>query len=532
MTSLQNSTSQNQEVFVWKKREEKLKKRGAQQKENPEEEEKLRQLEIQRELERAKRRRLEREEGKALWEKEQDRIVKNSEKERYEDWELSEEVFHAEQNLKRQEIRLKEKRPQLVDLLAQNLRLDLDPKFILLSPPYKLLENLFLERIENLKEELEDERNYAVALEAESLKTNSAKKVYGNLSFGVEDYWKDLLVILNYECAKLESVKDKGSKKNAESSSVLEEACNYLEGKSIQELEEIEAVVRNQLDEGKAIDTEYWEILLQNIQVCKSKASLLSKHIELLRNKLNRIDLILQSRANSSEGLNDHTNSELSTSQLSKLKQNVEAYLGRLEKNPNDPGLEDADDVAHSEVQQLQENSANSTKPLNEGHSGMEDILLQREQAKGLEEDEEVFADEVEVRRSANNTKDILWEDKYRPRKPKYFNRVLAGYEWNKYNQTHYDHENPPPKTIQGYKFNIFYPDLINSTKAPTYFIEKADNPDFCIIRFSAGPPYEDIAFKIANREWERSHRKGFRCSFERGILHLWFNFKKYRYRR
>merc|ERR1711939_597507 len=63
------------------------------------------------------------------------------------------------------------------------------------------------------------------------------------------------------------------------------------------------------------------------------------------------------------------------------------------------------------------------------------------------------------------------WEDKYAPRKPRFFNRVKAGYEWNKYNQTHYDHDNPPPKIVQGYKFNIFYPDLIDKTKAPTYKI-------------------------------------------------------------
>ena len=65
------------------------------------------------------------------------------------------------------------------------------------------------------------------------------------------------------------------------------------------------------------------------------------------------------------------------------------------------------------------------------------------------------------------------WHDKYRPRKPKYFNRVHTGYEWNKYNQTHYDHDNPPPKIVQGYKFNIFYPDLVDKSKAPTYSIEK-----------------------------------------------------------
>ena len=86
------------------------------------------------------------------------------------------------------------------------------------------------------------------------------------------------------------------------------------------------------------------------------------------------------------------------------------------------------------------------------------------------------------------------WHDKYRPRKPKYFNRVHTGYEWNKYNQTHYDHDNPPPKIVQGYKFNIFYPDLVDKTKAPSYTIEKdGSNGETCIIRFHAGPPYEDI---------------------------------------
>lgn len=86
------------------------------------------------------------------------------------------------------------------------------------------------------------------------------------------------------------------------------------------------------------------------------------------------------------------------------------------------------------------------------------------------------------------------WHDKYRPRKPKYFNRVHTGYEWNKYNQTHYDHDNPPPKIVQGYKFNIFYPDLVDKTKAPVYTLEKdGSNGETCIIRFHAGPPYEDI---------------------------------------
>ena len=156
-----------------------------------------------------------------------------------------------------------------------------------------------------------------------------------------------------------------------------------------------------------------------------------------------------------------------------------------------------------------------------------EEKALEKEAKKGMGEDEAVFSVESVLEQSYE------WSDKYRPRKPRYFNRVHTGFEWNKYNQTHYDFDNPPPKIVQGYKFNIFYPDLIDSSSVPQYFLEAcADSKDFCILRFHAGPPYEDIAFKILNKEWNKLPRHGFRCVFERGILHLHFNFKRHFYRR
>jgi len=152
--------------------------------------------------------------------------------------------------------------------------------------------------------------------------------------------------------------------------------------------------------------------------------------------------------------------------------------------------------------------------------------ILNFEKSRPLKADEEKFDDVVVVKR------DYDWIAKYKPRKPQYFNRVKVGYEWNKYNQTHYDQDNPPPKVIQGYKFNVFYPDLIDKSKTPEYSLEPCDNTEYCIIRFHAGPPYEDIAFKIVNKEWEFSDKHGFKCMYDRGILHLYFNFQKYRYRR
>jgi hypothetical protein len=72
---------------------------------------------------------------------------------------------------------------------------------------------------------------------------------------------------------------------------------------------------------------------------------------------------------------------------------------------------------------------------------------------------------------SKSNTQEIaldhhyLWSDKYRPRKPRYYNRVHTGYDWNQYNKKHYDIDNPPPKTVQGYKFNVCFACLLSSFK-------------------------------------------------------------------
>lgn len=83
------------------------------------------------------------------------------------------------------------------------------------------------------------------------------------------------------------------------------------------------------------------------------------------------------------------------------------------------------------------------------------------------------------------------------------------------------------------FRFNIFYPDLIDKSSAPTYFIEKDPGTNETVtIRFHAGPPYEDVAFRIVNREWEYSHKKGFKSAFDRGILSLHFHFKREFYRK
>jgi hypothetical protein len=64
------------------------------------------------------------------------------------------------------------------------------------------------------------------------------------------------------------------------------------------------------------------------------------------------------------------------------------------------------------------------------------EALYRAEAERELDEEEELFNLEEDIAQPTSYN----WEDKYRPRKPRYFNRVHTGYEWNKYNQTHYEY--------------------------------------------------------------------------------------------
>jgi hypothetical protein len=141
-------------------------------------------------------------------------------------------------------------------------------------------------------------------------------------------------------------------------------------------------------------------------------------------------------------------------------------------------------------------------------------------------DNELVFNDIVEIK------KEYEWSKDYKPIKPRYANKKILGFDWNRHNQAHYDNVNLPPKTVNGYRFNIFYPNLVDKTKTPKFFLQRSETPDMCIIRFESGAPYEDVAFKIINREWNTRQKGDFLNVFDKGVLKLYFKFKKFRYKR
>lgn len=462
--------------FVWGKKYEDAGGDGKKGKAKPSEKDlKKQQLDRMEEIRKARKRREEREAEKEEMERLKNEELRLRDAEQYEDWQQKEEEFHLNQARVRSKLRIREKRERPVDLLAKNL-------LLVAHTMHEDDEDDFL----NQEVRVEKRRPHAIVEvlsmdELEELRDNIASYLDLEGKDGEnKEFWELMMLICKDRIRRLRrSQSEQGTERGAIHDSVNDTITDMLQGKSKAALHDLKNDVNETIasaETSAGVDVEFWEEVSQQIDVYVARARLTELHEDMLvklRDLIERHDV---SAAAGSASHRDHRD-------------------GR-------PGMRDDS----SEAMQMERAEA---------HKELEDS----EEKMGMSE--EVSITDVPE-----------WSEKYQPRKPRYFNRVKTGYDWNKYNQTHYDHDNPPPKVVQGYKFNLFYPDLIDKHAAPRFFLEKTNSPDFCIIRFSAGPPYQDIAFKIVNREWEYSHKRGFKSVFERGILHLYFNFKRHRYRR
>jgi hypothetical protein len=407
-----------------------------------------------------------------------------------------EDKFVLKQAKKKADIRVREDRAKPIDYLAFNLRfIDTDRDVfddddadveISVPAPESIIEKLGEVQLKELDEDITS---------FQTLETNATNR----------EYWTALLSLCSDRRKKLSLQGPEGRAVN----SVASDIDNILGPKTYEQLEALEKQIKAKLKSNEPIDTDYWEALLKSLRVWKARAKLrkVYESIKEARAELLKKHNIKPSDDSSTSHGQTAESSSRPAASASAPNLKAEASTSAGSSRPP-PGTERFAQVGSQDF-------AEATK-----------ALYEREVARGISENEEIFTAEEAVP-SATKPQ---WAEKYRPRKPRYFNRVQMGYEWNKYNQTHYDHDNPPPKVVQGYKFNIFYPDLIDKTKAPTYKIIRehgrrrgesfapAGEADTCLIRFVAGPPYEDIAFRIVDREWDYSAKKerGFKSSFDK----------------
>lgn len=482
-------------------------------------------------------------------------------------WVSQEDSFVLKQSKKKADIRVREGRAKPIDWLAVILRV-IDPDRDLLDEDEEEVqldvvdpEGVFEGLGEKQLAELETEIASYLTLE-----TNNQNK----------DYWQTMQIICKDRRQKLMPVGPDGRAVG----SVAADVDKLLGPKTYEQLETLETQIRTKLRSDEHIDVDYWEQLLGSLLIWKAKAklkkvyqSLIDSRLQALRQQQSedaenvraKLQLILTGPARITEESTEvgdnmsslehtHTQPQFSHSPqydpepLLKLATedkgaeiiNESTFLTKitaerrkilklgyvpLRQRPTEKSVKTSVSKPAS-TSAAPPGTERFSAAVNEDFSQATKALYEREVARGVEENEEIFTGEEIV----TSTLKPQWAEKHRPRKPRYFNRVQMGYEWNKYNQTHYDHDNPPPKTVQGYKFNIFYPDLIDKAKAPTYRIQReggrkkgesiapAGEEDTCLIRFIAGAPYEDIAFRIVDKEWDFSAKRerGFRSIFEK----------------
>ncbi|XP_068942969.1 splicing factor Cactin [Petaurus breviceps papuanus] len=552
-------------TFIWNKA---LEKKGISHLEEKELKERNKRIQEDNrlELQKVKQLRLEREREKAMREQELEMLQREKEAEHFKTWEEQEDNFHLQQAKLRSKIRIRDGRAKPIDLLAKYISAEDDDLAVEMHEPYTFLNGLTVSDMEDLLEDIQ---------------------VYMELEQGKNvDFWRDMTIITEDEISKLRKLeasgKGPGERREGVNASVSSDVQSVFKGKTYNQLQVIFQGIEGKIRAGGPnLDIGYWESLLQQLKAHMARARLRERHQDVLRQKLYKLK---QEQGVESEPLFPILKKEPSSpSERSEPEERDQAQVGpstsgaseepeaegeaRAEAEGEGEGEAEAEGEGEAVLmeedliqQSLDDYDAGKYSPklltthelpfdahVVESEEDLQRLLLSRQQLQvtgdASESAEDIFfrrakegmgADEAQFSVEMPLTgKAYLWADKYRPRKPRFFNRVHTGFEWNKYNQTHYDFDNPPPKIVQGYKFNIFYPDLIDKRSTPEYFLEACqDNKDFAILRFHAGPPYEDIAFKIVNREWEYSHRHGFRCQFANGIFQLWFHFKRYRYRR
>ncbi|KAF1846261.1 uncharacterized protein K460DRAFT_377516 [Cucurbitaria berberidis CBS 394.84] len=481
-------------------------------------------------------------------------------------WVADEDRFALQQAKKKAALRVKGGRAKPIDWLAVTLRF--------IDPTEK---NMLDEEVEDHELDVVDPEGVLEGLDNAAL-SELEKEIESYLTLETNrsnrDYWTSLKAI----CKDVRRKSKSSAAEARGTSSVSADIDQLLAPKSYEQLETLEVQVKKKLDSDEPIDYDYWEQLLRSLRVWKAKAKLRRVSQEIVKERLQALRRQQAEAAASVQGKlyeilkpADDSSDVPPTTVAYDAVLDPEPLLKLRAEDKSLPQIEEntfLDNVANErrKIQKLgyvptqnksEDRSAADNKPKTsqavttsasrfapvekEDYSKATMALYEREVARGVEEGEEIFTAEEQV-----TTASPQWAGSYKPRKPRYFNRVQMGYEWNKYNQTHYDHENPPPKVVQGYKFNIFYPDLIDKAKAPTYKIERengrkrgqsfapAGEDDTCLIRFIAGPPYEDIAFRIIDKEWDYSAKRerGFKSSFDKGILQLHFQFKKIYYRK
>jgi hypothetical protein len=200
------------------------------------------------------------------------------------------------------------------------------------------------------------------------------------------EFWR----ALDFVCQK-ELDEASGSKLSAGvHSAVMEELKASFSGKSSADLEVTRTDIQSKLDQNDgSLDLEFWEAVLDEVRLFRAKADIKDFHQQKLRQWLAVIE----------------------RKQLALRKFQAE--------NPTEAL---ADETSGAAPQSDQTQSTLNLQSVDTSPEANAMMLAEKERGLGDLEEELGLRDEVSIA-----DKFYWWQDKYRPRKPRYFNRVRTG---------------------------------------------------------------------------------------------------------
>ena len=487
------------------------------------------------ELERLEQRKKEREAYISAKQEDKRKEFLSNDTEEREGWKAKEEEYHLEISKERALARIRDMRGTTTDYIVFNIaicynpeRFAADSNMRLESPSSMILREI---QTDPALDELMNDCEFFINSE----KRNSI----------ICNFWKNLFILCEFRRKDLDIIYSKSRNRHKQENSadleddpesdrrvvvdesVIKSINEMLFDKTFFELSELHSQIEEQLRSDDPGDIEYWEHMLKRILYYKTEVKVKEFYEILLRKHSNYLLDQIYNRNNNQEedeeGEEDLEEIQRLTTKLkleNKIKDGEAAALG----GGTPKIIQELEDFVRILLKKLNRGFDQQVagQDLDAGKTKLDPARLKSFQPEDNDVD---FTEELPLPyKEYGYGNDVILQ------KPKYFNRMRQGFEWNKYNQTHHSYNNPPPRVVLGYKFNIFYPDLEDKSISPTYRVvkdAKDKHSKYATLIFSAGSPYEDIAFKIVSKEWEYASRRGFRSNFDRGILSLHFHFKR-----
>lgn len=289
----------------------------------------------------------------------------------------------------------------------------------------------------------------------------------------------------------MEILEHVGDRHEGINQAVLQEVTSTFRSKTSDELKKLEESIKFKIQNETGIDVGYWESLLSQLKAHMARARLRDRHNKILNEKLKKLKKEQGIKEENVDLFEKRLNERIRKEEKNYLDKRREIESEEKDEFERIDKIDELNEANEVDLMMLaiKEYEHGNYSPILLRDSDLADgafVLTQEEDNKRIElkrnkilhgetktEQEEFEAklrqnltDSYGDESAANGEQKAaevaiehhyMWSDKYRPRKPRYYNRVHTGYEWNQYNKKHYDVDNPPPKTVQGYKFNVLF---------------------------------------------------------------------------